>query len=453
MMISMIPEILSEMFSFTFLIRAFVVGILVSLCASLLGLSLVMKRYSMIGDGLSHVGFGALAIATALRAAPLSVSIPIVIAAAFLLLRMSESSKIKGDAAIALISTSSLAIGVVIISLTTGMNTDVCNYMFGSILAMSKSDVYLSVILSVTVFVLFIFFYHKIFAITFDESFAKAGGVNIGMYNMLIAILTALTIVLGMRMMGAMLISSLVIFPALTAMRIFKRFKTVTICSAIVAMACFFIGIVISYLYATPAGASVVMINIITFLLFWAISGIIHRNARREDTMKKAVLVSIAAVLLIASCSNKKNIASPASSAEFAAEETFSVQEGVDVVIREKLFISQVNEVYLNRNDYFGKTIKLEGLFKSGEAGGREYCYVIRNGPGCCGDDGQVGFEVSWDPPGEAAIGERTYPKRNDWVEAQGVLSKYEEFGSSYMYLALSELNVLENRGKEFVAQ
>ena len=281
-MITDIFVIVSEMFSFTFLVRAFVVGMLVSLCASLLGISLVMKRFSMIGDGLSHVGFGSLAVATAMNAAPLLVAIPVVIAAAFLLLRLSENSKIKGDAAIALISTSSLAVGVVIISLTTGMNTDVCNYMFGSILAMSVNDVYLSVALSITVLILFVFFYHKLFAITFDETFAKAGGVKTGVYNMLIALLTALTIVLGMRMMGALLISSLIIFPALTSMRIFKRFKTVTICSAIVAMFCFFTGIIISYFYATPAGASVVMMNIFAFVLFWAIGVFSRKYVRRE---------------------------------------------------------------------------------------------------------------------------------------------------------------------------
>jgi len=243
-----------------------------------------MKRFSMIGDGLSHVGFGSLAVATAMNAAPLLVSIPVVIAAAFLLLRLSESSKIKGDAAIALISTGSLAVGVVIISLTTGMNTDVCNFMFGSILAMNKNDVYLSVALSITVLFLFIFFYHKLFAITFDETFAKAGRVRTGMYNMLIALLTALTIVLGMRMMGALLISSLIIFPALTSMRIFKRFKTVTICSAIIAVFCFFTGIVISYLYATPAGASVVIMNILAFLIFWAIAEISKKKPRGKST-------------------------------------------------------------------------------------------------------------------------------------------------------------------------
>ncbi|WP_313133188.1 metal ABC transporter permease [Anaerocolumna sp.] len=285
---------LMEMFSYTFLVRAVVVGLLVSLCAALLGVSLVLKRYAMIGDGLSHVGFGSLAIATAMNAAPLTVSIPIVVLAAFFLLRISENSKIKGDAAIALISTSSLAIGVVVISLTTGMNTDVCNYMFGSILAMSKNDVTLSIALAIVVLILFILFYNKIFAVTFDETFAQATGVKTGLYNMLIAFLTAITIVLGMRMMGALLITSLIIFPALTSMRLCKKFKTVTICSAIVSVVCFFIGVVISYIKATPTGASVVLVNIVAFLLFWAIHLLpveavykkLHRKVseRRKDT-------------------------------------------------------------------------------------------------------------------------------------------------------------------------
>jgi zinc transport system permease protein len=266
----MFQEIL-RMFTYAFLVRAIVVGALVSICAALLGVSLVLKRYSMIGDGLSHVGFGSLALATALNAAPLTVAIPVVVAAAFLLLRLSENSKIKGDAAIALISTGSLAVGVIIISQTTGMNTDVCNYLFGSILAMSKTDVYLSVALSFIVLVLFILFYNKLFAITFDETFAKTTGIKSDLYNMLIALLTALTIVLGMRMMGALLISSLIIFPALSSMRILKKFKSVTICSAVISILCFFIGVVISYLYATPTGASVVLMNLIVFVLFWFI--------------------------------------------------------------------------------------------------------------------------------------------------------------------------------------
>lgn len=271
-------NLLKEMMSYPFLVRAVIVGILVTLCAALLGVSLVLKRYSMIGDGLSHVGFGALAIATAFNMAPLQVSIPVVVLAAFLLLRLSENSKIKGDAAIALISTGSLAVGVMVISITTGMNVDVCNYMFGSILALSKDDVALSIILSIVVLILYVLFYSKIFAVTFDESFSKATGIKAELYNMLIALLTAVTIVIGMRLMGALLISSLIIFPSLTSMRIFKSFKSVVISSAVLSVICFLVGIVISYIYSTPAGASIVSVNITAFIIFSATGVIIRRN-------------------------------------------------------------------------------------------------------------------------------------------------------------------------------
>ena len=250
-----------EMMSYPFMVRAFLVGSLVALCSALLGVSLVLKRYSMIGDGLSHVGFGALAIAAALNMAPLAVAIPVVVVAAVLLLRISGSSKIKGDAAIALISTGALAIGIMVISMTTGMNTDVYNYMFGSILAMSAEDVRLSVILAGIVLVLYLLFYNKIFAVTFDETFAQATGVKANLYNTLIAVLTAVTIVLGMRMMGALLISSLIIFPALTSMRVCRTFRSVIINSAVISVLCLVIGIAISYVWATPAGASVVIVN------------------------------------------------------------------------------------------------------------------------------------------------------------------------------------------------
>jgi zinc transport system permease protein len=264
-------DLLQQLFSYSFMVRALVVGTLVALCSSLLGVSLVLKRYSMIGDGLSHVGFGTLAIAMSLNLAPLEVSIPLVLLAAFLLLRISENSKIKGDAAIALISSSSLAIGVIIISMTVGMNSDVCNYMFGTILAMSKSDLYLSITVAIFVLFLYVLFYNKIFAVTFDENFAKATGTKTGNYNMLIAFLTALIIVVGMRMMGAMLISSLIIFPALTSMRIFRSFKRVVISSAILSVVCFFIGIVMSFMFSTPAGASVVVVNLAAFCTFFII--------------------------------------------------------------------------------------------------------------------------------------------------------------------------------------
>ena len=262
--------ILSEMLSYHFMTRALIVGILVSLCASLLGVSLVLKRYSMIGDGLSHVGFGALAIAAALNIAPLVVAVPVVIVAAFFLLRISQNSKIKGDAAIALISSSALAIGVIVISATTGMNTDVSNYMFGSILSLSKTDAVLSAVLSVVVLAMFILLYPRIFAVTFDENFSKATGTRAERYNTVIAVLTAVTVVLGMRMMGALLISSLIIFPALSSMRLCRSFRAVAACSAVISVVCFLVGMLCSYALELPTGASIVAVNLLVFLGFSA---------------------------------------------------------------------------------------------------------------------------------------------------------------------------------------
>ena len=265
---------ISEMISYEFIQRAFIGGMLVSLCAALLGVSLVLKRYSMIGDGLSHVSFGALSVAIAFGFAPIQFSIPVVIVAAFLLLRLAENGKMKSDAAIAMVSASALAIGVIVTSMTTGLSTDVCSYMFGSILAMSKDDVIMSVVLSAVVLIMFGFCYHRIFAVTFDESFSKATGVKVNMYNTLISIFTAVTVVLGIKMMGAMLISSLIIFPALTAMRIFKSFLSVTICSAVLALVNFTIGLVASYVLSIPAGASVVMANLGMFIVFSIVSAV-----------------------------------------------------------------------------------------------------------------------------------------------------------------------------------
>ena len=269
-----------EILSHPFMVRALVVGTLIALCAALLGVSLVLKRYSMIGDGLSHVGFGALAVAAVMNLAPLGVAIPVVVVAAFFLLRISENSKIKGDAAIALISTSALAVGVVAVSLNKGINIDLNSYLFGSILAMGKDDVVFSVILSLAVLLLYLFFYHKIFAVTFDENFARATGTRAGLYNMLIAFLTAVTVVLGMRLMGALLISSLIIFPSLTSMRLMKSFRAVVVTSAVLSVVCFVVGITVSYLANTPAGASVVLVNLAAFLLFAAAAQIQKRIRR-----------------------------------------------------------------------------------------------------------------------------------------------------------------------------
>lgn len=254
-----------DMLSYSFMQRALIVGILVSLCAALLGVSLVLKRYSMIGDGLSHVGFGALALASALGLAPLAVAVPVVAVAAIGLLRLRQNSRLNGDAAIALISSSALALGVISVSVTTGMNTEVSSYMFGSVLSLSRGDAVLSVILSLIVLALFLLFYPRIFAVTFDESFSRATGTPAQAYNTLLAVLTAVTVVLGMRMMGALLISSLIIFPALSAMCLCRSFRSVVVFSAISSVSCFLLGLLASYFLELPTGASIVVADLLLY--------------------------------------------------------------------------------------------------------------------------------------------------------------------------------------------
>ena len=261
-----------ELFSYTFMIRAFVVGLLISLCASLIGVSLVLRKNSMIGDGLSHVGFGAFAIATVLGFAPLEFAIPIVIIVSFLILKLNDNSKIHGDAAIALISASSLAIGTFVISITKGINTDINNYLFGSILSISEKDIIISIILSIIVILLYIVSYNKIFAITFDEKFAKSIGINTNLYNIIFASLCSVVVVLGMRLMGALLISSLIIFPTLSSMQIFKKFKSVVISSVIISILSFMTGLIISFICSAPTGSTIVIVNLVILIIMKIIS-------------------------------------------------------------------------------------------------------------------------------------------------------------------------------------
>ena len=273
------PEYLSAI-----LLPALIAGVAVSLCASLLGVSLVLKRCSMIGDGLSHVGYGTLCIAVAMGWAPMQVTIPVVIAAAYILLRLSESSRMRGDTAIALFSTSAMAVGI-LVSSKANLTTDVSHYMFGSILAMSKSEVILSVILSICVLLVYVLFYDKIFAVTFDENFARATGLNVRFYNLLIAVLTAVTVVLGMMLMGALLISSLMIFPAVTAMRLCKSFRHVVVTAVIVSVGCFLLGLLLSLWLDAAVGASVIIVNLTVYL---AATGIhLLQNRRRRQTERK----------------------------------------------------------------------------------------------------------------------------------------------------------------------
>ncbi|MCL2387987.1 MAG: metal ABC transporter permease [Defluviitaleaceae bacterium] len=269
-----------EIFGHTFMMRAMVVGLLVSLCAALLGVNLVLKRYAMIGTGLSHVGFAVMAIAGIIDVAPLTLSLPVVMVTAFILLRLNDSNKINGDSAVALISTSGIAVGVIVVALTTGINLHICNVMFGSIFAMTQADMYFSVVLSIVVIGLFVLFYKQLFAVTYDENFAKATGVKVEIYKSLLAILTAVTVVLGMRMMGALLIASLTLFPALSAMRICKRFLSVVIAAAIIGVVCFFIGMMFSVALDIPPGATVVGVNLIVFMVFSGISLVIRGGTK-----------------------------------------------------------------------------------------------------------------------------------------------------------------------------
>lgn len=265
---------------YPFVRYALIVGILIALCSSLLGVTLVLKRFSFIGDGLSHVAFGAMAIAAVLN---LTNEMPLVLAitilSAVLLLRTGQNAKIKGDAAVAMISVGSLAIGYLLMNLfstSSNLSGDVCSTLFGStsILTLTKTEVWLCAVLSVVVVAVFILFYNKIFAVTFDESFAKATGTKAELYNLIIAIIVAVIIVLAMNLVGSLLISALVIFPALSAMRVFKSFKSVTVCSAILSVICALLGIIISILAGTPVGSTIVAVDIIAFASFFLIGGI-----------------------------------------------------------------------------------------------------------------------------------------------------------------------------------
>ena len=257
----------SPEFFTSIVLPALIGGIAVTICASLLGVTLVLKKYSMIGDGLSHIGYGALSVAAVMNLAPLKVALPVVIIAAFILLRLGSDSRLNGDSAIALFSTTALAVGI-LVSSKAGLTNDVSHYMFGSILAMSRSDVILSVVLSVVVILAFLLLYNRIFSVTFDENFARATGVRSGIYNMIFAVLTAVTVVLGMMMMGSLLISSLIVIPALTAMRICKSFRGVVLVSGVISVISFLLGMFIALAFNTAPGASIVVVNVFFFIIF-----------------------------------------------------------------------------------------------------------------------------------------------------------------------------------------
>ena len=276
-------EKLAYYMSFQFVQYALIAGILISLCSSLFGVTLVLKRFSFIGDGLSHVAFGAMAIAAVMK---LTNNMPLILAvtviSAILLLRTGQRAKIKGDAAVAMISVGALAIGYLLMNLfstSSNLSGDVCTTLFGStsILTLKQSDVIVCGVLSVVVLAVFIVFYNKIFSVTFDEDFARATGTKASLYNLLIAVVVAVIIVLAMNLVGSLLISALVIFPALSAMRVFKSFKSVTVCSAIFSVTCATLGLLISILSGTPVGSTIVAVDIVAFGVFYLV-GLFRRS-------------------------------------------------------------------------------------------------------------------------------------------------------------------------------
>ena len=276
----MILQKLSLYLSYPFVQYALIVGVLISLCSSLLGVTLVLKRFSFIGDGLSHVAFGAMAIAAVAGLTnDMVIVLPITIVSAILLLRGGQNAKLTGDAALAMISVGALAIGYLIMNIfstSSNLSGDVCTTLFGStsILTLTNTEVWLSIILSVIVIAAFLFFYNKIFCVTFDESFARATGLNAGLYNLVIAVIIAVIIVLAMNLVGSLLISALVIFPALSAMRMFSSFRAVTVCSAVLSVVCSLSGILISIVSGTPVGSTIVAVDIVVFAIACIIGGI-----------------------------------------------------------------------------------------------------------------------------------------------------------------------------------
>ncbi len=263
--------LINEAIQYDFMLKALLVGSLIAICCSLLGIFLVLKKYSMIGDGLAHVSFATVAIALFLSASPLVISIPIVILSSFLILKLNEKANVHGDAAIGLVSSFSVATGVLISSIAKGFNIDLFSYLFGSILVISDLDVILSVILSLIVILTIVFFYNNLFAITYDEEFSKVIGLNTKTINYLISVLTSITIVLGIRVVGTMLISSLIIFPTVTALQVSKGFKSTILISTIVSVCCVITGVFISFIMNFPTGATIVMLNAFFFIIFFGI--------------------------------------------------------------------------------------------------------------------------------------------------------------------------------------
>ena len=460
-------QTLSLYFSYPFVRYAFIVGILISLCSSLLGVTLVLKRFSFIGDGLSHVAFGAIAIASVLNLTNnMLLVLPITIIAAILLLRTGQNAKIKGDAAIAMISVSSLAIGYLLMNIfskSSNLTGDVCSTLFGStsILTLTPLHVWLCVILSILVIAAFIIFYNKIFAVTFDETFAQAIGTHASIYNLVIAIIIAIIIVLAMNLVGSLLISALVIFPALSAMRIFKSFKSVTICSAIISVVCSALGLLISVVGGTPVGSTIVGIDLSCFLIFSLIGFLM---TKRKPSFLPVSLILIS--LLLIGCSKNSAITKAQeeqtipllansviptkesviqmpdipSMDEIKAMHTDYIPNGIvdhDLSnMNANMIFAEIFNLVLMPDEYIGRTFRMKGNFAvyvNETSGNKYFSIIIPDATQCC----QQGIDI-------ICLGDMKYPEDFPKIGSEIMVtgqfnSITTDEGLSFNYLVMSE--------------
>ena len=460
-------QTLSLYFSYPFVRYAFIVGILISLCSSLLGVTLVLKRFSFIGDGLSHVAFGAIAIASVLNLTNnMLLVLPITIIAAILLLRTGQNAKIKGDAAIAMISVSSLAIGYLLMNIfskSSNLTGDVCSTLFGStsILTLTPLHVWLCVILSILVIAAFIIFYNKIFAVTFDETFAQAIGTHASIYNLVIAIIIAIIIVLAMNLVGSLLISALVIFPALSAMRIFKSFKSVTICSAIISVVCSALGLLISVVGGTPVGSTIVGIDLLCFLIFSLIGFLM---TKRKPSFLPVSLILISLLLIgcsknsaITKAQNEQTIPLLANSViptkesviqmpdipsmdEIKAMHTDYIPSGIvdhDLSnMNANMIFAEIFNLVLMPEEFIGRTFRMKGNFAvyvNETSGNKYFSIIIPDATQCC----QQGIDI-------ICLGDMKYPEDFPKIGSEIMVtgqfnSITTDEGLSFNYLVMSE--------------
>ncbi|MCR5698456.1 MAG: metal ABC transporter permease [Treponemataceae bacterium] len=409
-----------EYMQFPFVRYAIITGVLIALSSSLLGVILVLKRFSYIGDGLSHVAFGAMALASVMGIAKndMLLILPITIFCAVLLLKGGENRKIKGDAAIAMISVGSLALGYLFLNIfkpSSNLSGDVCTTLFGStsILTLTPTEVWVSVILSLASVVFFVLFYNKLFAITFDETFAKANGIKTDLYNTLLAIVIAVIIVLAMKLVGSLLISALVIFPAMSAMRIFKSFKKVTVASVIFSIVCSFFGMMISIVAGTPVGATIVGLDIVLFAVCSLIATLQNHSFRKVGAHACLFLILAA------------SLASP-----------FYGQQKVDMDLSKfnyNMLSAQIFNIMMNTGRYEGQTVRISGefmTFVNDDEGpdARDFSCITMDATRCCATG--LDFELAGNPQYP-----KDYPPEDSIITVEGTLHTFEQDGISYTKL------------------